>query len=154
MFNEYHITMDSFGDTCPANWEEIADHLNAIIDATPDITDPDTGDLTFEGREKIDALWEAYCAGDLPDAPAPVFDAERARHWYIIDDCMSSRSFCDSDKLDATTQKEAIDEALRRWNALTPHDQAQRDAYYVCSAQTDDDGCYDSDTEEDIYEIK
>lgn len=74
MFNEYHITMNSFGDTCPANWEEIADHLNTIIDATPGITDPDTGDLTPEGREKIDALWEAYCAGDLPDAPAPVFD--------------------------------------------------------------------------------
>lgn len=34
----------------------------------------DTGDPTPEGREKIDALWEAYCAGDLPDAPAPVFD--------------------------------------------------------------------------------
>jgi len=74
MFNEYHITMDSFGDFCPANWEEIANHLNAIIDAMPDITDPDTGELTAEGREKIDALWEAYCAGDLPDAPAPVFD--------------------------------------------------------------------------------
>lgn len=74
MYNDYHITMDSFGPTCPSNWEDIADHLNAIIDDLPDITDPDTGDLTPEGREKIDALWEAYCAGDLPDAPAPVFN--------------------------------------------------------------------------------
>ena len=76
------------------------------------------------------------------------------KYWYLIDDCMSSRSFRDADRLDATTQEEAIDEALRRWNALTPHDQAQRDTYYVCSAQTDDDGFYDYDTEEDIYEIK
>lgn len=74
MFNEYHITMNSFGDTCPTNWEAIADHLNAIIDATPGIIDPDTGDPTPEGREKIDTLWEAWCAGDLPGAPAPVFD--------------------------------------------------------------------------------
>ena len=27
MYNDYHITMDSFGQTCPANWEAIADRL-------------------------------------------------------------------------------------------------------------------------------
>jgi uncharacterized protein (DUF2236 family) len=74
MFNEYHITMDSFGSDCPANWEEIADYLNAIIDNLPDITDPDTGNLTPDGREQIDTLWEQYCAGELPDAPAPIME--------------------------------------------------------------------------------
>lgn len=74
MYTDYHITMDSFGETCPANWEQIAAHLNAIIDDMPDVTDPDTGELTVEGREQIDALWERYCSGDLPDAPAPVFE--------------------------------------------------------------------------------
>ena len=73
MYNDYHITMNSFGSECPTNWEEIADYLNGILDATPDITDAD-GDLTTDGREKVDAIWETYCAGDMPDAPAPVFD--------------------------------------------------------------------------------
>lgn len=74
MYSDYHITMDSFGQTCPTNWEAIADHLNAIIDATPDIIDPDTGDVTPEGREQVNAIWERYCSGDMPEAPAPVFD--------------------------------------------------------------------------------
>ena len=73
MFNDYHITMDSFGDTCPTNWEEIANHLNAIIDSMEDITD-ENDELTAEGREKVDALWESYCAGNLTDAPTPVFE--------------------------------------------------------------------------------
>lgn len=29
---DYTITMDSFGQDCPGNWEEIADALNAILD--------------------------------------------------------------------------------------------------------------------------
>lgn len=69
MFNEYHITMESFGDNCPMNWEEIADWLNERIDAM-NVTDED-GELTREGREKISDLWERYCAGDLEGAPAP-----------------------------------------------------------------------------------
>lgn len=74
MYNDYHYDMDSFGQDCPSNWEEIANYLNAQIDAMPNITDPDTGDLTTEGREQIATLWERYCDGELPDAPAPVFD--------------------------------------------------------------------------------
>ena len=62
MYNDYTITMDSFGDTCPANWEEIADYLNALIDEIPDDEDK---------RDKVDALWEVFCSGDLPDAPKP-----------------------------------------------------------------------------------
>ena len=73
MYNEYHITIDSFGDTCPANWEDIADFLNEIIDDMDGIID-DCGELTIEGREHIDALWEQYCAGELPDAPAPIME--------------------------------------------------------------------------------
>jgi len=72
-----YINMDSFGQDCPANWETIADYLNAQIDALSDITDPDTGDITPDGREAIDAIWtaywDAYHSGTLPaDAPAPI----------------------------------------------------------------------------------
>lgn len=73
MYNEYHITMDSFGDTCPINWDEIADYLNVIIDGMDGITD-EIGELTRDGREQIDALWEQYCAGELPGAPAPIME--------------------------------------------------------------------------------
>ena len=73
MFYDYHISMDSFGDTCPINWEEIANYLNSIIDSMNDINDVN-GELTIDGREKVDALWESYCAGDMPDAPAPIFN--------------------------------------------------------------------------------
>ena len=68
-----HITMDSFGQDCPSNWEEIAEYLNSIIDNMDDIVD-EYGEITLSGRDKIDALWEQYCAGELGEAPAPVFD--------------------------------------------------------------------------------
>ena len=72
MFNDYHITMESFGQDCPKNWEEIAAYLNAIIDSMG--IEDEFGEIDTEGREKIDALWETYCAGELKGAPAPIFD--------------------------------------------------------------------------------
>lgn len=60
---EYY-TMDSFGSLLPENWEEICDFLNTEIEKriSEDMTD-------VEIRDADEALWEAYCAGDLPDAP-------------------------------------------------------------------------------------
>lgn len=72
-----YITMDSFGQECPKNWEEIADYLNNIIDGTEGITDDD-GELTQDGKEKIDEIWEnywsAYHSGELKDAPVPIVE--------------------------------------------------------------------------------
>lgn len=73
MFSEYHITMDSFGSECPKNWEEIADFLNEIIDNMDGIID-ECGELTRDGREQIDALWERYCSGEIENAPAPIME--------------------------------------------------------------------------------
>jgi hypothetical protein len=73
MFNDYHITMDSFGSECPNNWEEIADYLNSIIDSMDGIID-ECGELTRDGREEIDALWERYCAGEIKNAPVPIME--------------------------------------------------------------------------------
>ena len=75
----YEITMDSFGDTCPTNWEEIAAYLNSIIeDWVDELTTIDADyceDVDMdELRRRVDDLWEKYCAGDLEDAPAPVFN--------------------------------------------------------------------------------
>ena len=74
MFFDYHISMDSFGQTCPENWEEIADFLNGIIDSMEGITDNETGEFTPEGRDQIDNLWERYCAGEIDGAPRPILD--------------------------------------------------------------------------------
>lgn len=64
---EIRITIDSFGDTCPANWEEIANYLNEIIDKYAEETSDE-----IEFRERCDSLWETYCAGELDGAPVPV----------------------------------------------------------------------------------
>ena len=66
MFN-----MESFGQDCPRNWEEIAAYLNDQIDGL----DPDD----LDDRDKINAIWEdywsAYHAHELPDdAPAPILE--------------------------------------------------------------------------------
>ena len=74
MYNDYHITMDSFGDECPRNWQEIANYLNERIDSM-DITD-EFGELTTDGREAIDDLWERYCAGQIEGAPKPIMDID------------------------------------------------------------------------------
>ena len=79
MTNAYIITMDSFGDTCPANWEEIADYLNEIISGyVAEATNTDENGVEYITRddelaldERVAALWESYCSGDLPDAPKP-----------------------------------------------------------------------------------
>ena len=53
---------ESFGDTCPRNWEEIAEFLNETAEERG-IT---------EDRDAMDALWEDYWRGDLEDAPEAI----------------------------------------------------------------------------------
>ena len=58
------ITVDSFGADLPVNWDEIADFLNALIDERGIEDDHDA----------VNDLWEAYCAGEIPDAPAAIVE--------------------------------------------------------------------------------
>lgn len=80
MYNDYMIDMDSFGSECPANWEEIASYLNDIIDTyIAEATSIDEDGMEWIDdeaalRDRIAALWESYCAGDIAEAPAPVFE--------------------------------------------------------------------------------
>ena len=71
MNTEYRITAESFGDTIPQNWEEIAAYLNARIDEMDLDSLPER-----EQRDAVDALWESYWAGELPEAPAAVTEGE------------------------------------------------------------------------------
>ena len=77
--NLWGITMDSFGDTCPSNWEEIASALNALIREHADsiirvdmygISDYSDDDM----REFVDNLWETYCSDGIDGVPAPIFE--------------------------------------------------------------------------------
>lgn len=60
---ENWITVESFGADVPANWQEIADHLNGII-AERHIEDD---------HAAVNDLWEEYCNGDIPGAPEPAY---------------------------------------------------------------------------------
>lgn len=73
-----YFDMDSFGQDCPMNWEQIADYLNSIIEDMEGITD-EFGEVTPDGREQIDNVWENYWgdyhSGTLPEnAPVPVIE--------------------------------------------------------------------------------
>lgn len=65
---QYHCNMDSFGQDCPMNWEDIAAALNAEIDKLPY-----NGDKNAFADAVAD-LWERYCAGELEGMPKPVFE--------------------------------------------------------------------------------
>ena len=60
-----YITEDSFGSMLPDNWEIAAAVMNEKIDALPDDAD----------RDDLDAIWEAYCAGEY-DAEIAEREAE------------------------------------------------------------------------------
>ena len=63
------IDVDSFGADCPENWEEIADFLNEII--RKEIRE----DMDYRDKDYVsEKVWEAYCNGDLKDAPEAIWD--------------------------------------------------------------------------------
>lgn len=56
---ENWITIDSFGDKVPSNWEDIADFLNDII--------RERG--IEDDHNAVNDLWEAFWQGEFADAP-------------------------------------------------------------------------------------
>lgn len=99
-----------------------------------------------DNRSMVSVVESAITEYLHPTITNAVLPGQARRYWYLIDDCTSSRSDCDEEKLAVTTQAEAIAEGERRWDALTDHDRQQRDAYWVCLAEEDEDGCIDYNT--------
>lgn len=56
--------------------------------------------------------------------------------YILVDDLTTKRSICDQTEMLATDSFEAIKEMWREWDALTKHDQSERDEFYCVS----DDG--------------
>lgn len=61
------ITEDSFGSNCPNNWEEIATALNDKIMEKIESEKPETFE---DAKEIVNAIWEDFCNGEMPDVPA------------------------------------------------------------------------------------
>lgn len=71
MYSDYMFDMDSFGQDCPTNWQEIADALNGFLDElAEDCTDK--RDL----RDEADALWAQYWSFGIYGVPSPVWEEE------------------------------------------------------------------------------
>ena len=62
MNTEYRITAESFGDTIPQNWEEIAAYLNARIDEMDLDSLPER-----ERHDAVNDLWDEFWRGDVHD---------------------------------------------------------------------------------------
>lgn len=76
------------------------------------------------------------------------------KKWYLIDDCLASKGQVFESVLDCNTQKKAFDLAVREWEALSVHDQQDRDDFYIGFADIDDNGCVDYNSMTDIISIK
>lgn len=72
--------------------------------------------------------------------------------YVIIDDCTSKTATVWDVKFQ--TKEEAMQEAKAEWDALTDHDKARRDAYYVAVCRLDEDGEIDWDTVDPIITYK
>ena len=70
MFNDYMITADSFGDHLPANWEEIADAMNRMIEDYMEANE------TYPDSDWYYDMWESYWRGELPNVPKPLEEAD------------------------------------------------------------------------------
>lgn len=74
--------------------------------------------------------------------------------WYLIDDCTTKGAFIDEEQLDVETKEEAAAIARSRFDGLSDHDKARRDAFYICLADCDEDGNIDYDTMTDFQYFK
>ena len=66
MPERYLITVDSFGENCPDNWEEIAGYLNFLLE---EAWNEGCYAEAIEFKDVVETIWDKYCNGMLPDAP-------------------------------------------------------------------------------------
>ena len=63
------------------------------------------------------------------------------KKFAIIDDCTTKRASIYEKLFDS--KNEATRKARAEWDALSEHDKAERDAYYVASCNIAENGCID-----------
>lgn len=93
MPEKFMITVDSFGSDLPANWKEIADFLNGLLEEIWDKEGHDDFDDDF--KETVEDIWDRYCSDMIPDAPkAEEVDTMRRRLEEMPFDKMFDGEFC------------------------------------------------------------
>lgn len=115
---ENWITIESFGDEVPSNWEDIAGFLNDII--------RDRG--IEDDHNAVNDLWEDYWNEKLPDAPSP------KRIWYAV--------VLDPEDIDWGTGSFDKDEAIRMCLDYR-EDEDYKDAYIAVIDDGPDPVCID-----------
>lgn len=103
------------------------------------ITEDEVKRLSEEWCTSVEALLEELI-------PAPM------RYWWVVDDAMSERGEVFT-KL-YLSKDAAMDAARSDWENLTETEKKNRNAFYVCYAAADEDGCLDYDTATDYEYIK
>lgn len=78
--------------------------------------------------EILDELIRAAAARSAEPSPAGPSPAAKPSVWYLVDALAAGDMF--DHELRAKTAEEALDEALREWDSLSPRDQDRRRAFY------------------------
>lgn len=73
--------------------------------------------------------------------------------WYLIDDCISKKLERYETPLEATTEAEAISEAVKIYNHLSDHDKKLRDEFYIAMFDLLDNGDLDYTSEYGTIDI-
>lgn len=74
--------------------------------------------------------------------------------WYLIEDCTTSRAAMFNTELKAETMDDAVREGLAIYDALTEHDQKEREAVFVAYAEPDEYGDPDLDKTEAVIDLR
>ena len=73
--------------------------------------------------------------------------------WYLIDDCVTKKLERYEVPLEATTEAEAISEAVKIYNHLSDHDKKLRDEFYIAMFDLLDNGDLDYTSEYGTIDI-
>lgn len=76
------------------------------------------------------------------------------KRWVLVDDVITKRAISETEVLPAETKEDAIRLACEQWNAMTRHDQRERDAFYIGFAEYNEaDEVADLETMTDLVDI-
>ena len=92
--------------------------------------------ITMEEIERLAREWDVPVSDLMEQVEEYDGDPDADPHWYLIDD--KGDTF--DSLMKATTQATAARELIREWDALSPHDQKDRKAFYAAYGTKDRQG--------------
>ena len=110
LHRNYKVTMDTFADRCPANWEDVATYLENSLESALVAAGEDPSEYTPDGREIADGIWEKFCAGELQDCPYPVYPSSVSFN--------NGRSYYDADEIRSTGLDKILSDEQVTWDYI------------------------------------